>query len=35
MGIMPGLKCFIAAVIGGIGSIAGRRVSGGLLFGTD
>ena len=33
MGIMPGLKCFIAAVIGGIGSIAGA-VLGGLLLGV-
>ena len=32
MGIMPGLKCFIAAVIGGIGSIAGA-VLGVLLLG--
>ncbi|MCD5413681.1 MAG: branched-chain amino acid ABC transporter permease [Clostridiales bacterium] len=32
MGIMPGLKCFIAAVIGGIGNIKGA-VLGGLLLG--
>lgn len=32
MGIMPGLKCFIAAVIGGIGSIGGA-VLGGFLLG--
>lgn len=32
MGIMPGLKCFIAAVIGGIGSI-GNAVLGGFLLG--
>jgi branched-chain amino acid transport system permease protein len=32
MGIMPGMKCFIAAVVGGIGSIAGA-VLGGLLLG--
>ena len=32
MGIMPGMKCFIAAVIGGIGSIAGA-VLGGLMLG--
>ena len=32
MGLMPGLKCFIAAVIGGIGNIGGA-VLGGLLLG--
>ncbi|HUX12911.1 MAG TPA: branched-chain amino acid ABC transporter permease [Spirochaetia bacterium] len=32
MGIMPGLKCFIAAVIGGIGNIMGA-VLGGFLLG--
>jgi branched-chain amino acid transport system permease protein len=32
MGLMPGLKCFIAAVIGGIGNITGA-VFGGLLLG--
>jgi len=32
MGLMPGLKCFIAAVIGGIGNISGA-VLGGLLLG--
>ncbi|MDR2808403.1 MAG: branched-chain amino acid ABC transporter permease [Spirochaetaceae bacterium] len=32
MGMIPGLKCFIAAVIGGIGNIAGA-VLGGLLLG--
>jgi len=32
MGVMPGLKCFIAAVIGGIGSISGA-VLGGFLLG--
>jgi len=32
MGVMPGLKCFIAAVIGGIGSISGA-VLGGFLMG--
>lgn len=32
MGMMPGLKCFIAAVVGGIGSLAGA-VIGGVLIG--
>lgn len=32
VGVMPGLKCFIAAVIGGIGNIKGA-VLGGLLLG--
>lgn len=32
MGVIPGLKCFIAAVIGGIGSIGGA-VLGGFLLG--
>lgn len=32
MGIMPGLKCFIAAVIGGIGNIKGA-VMGGFILG--
>ena len=32
MGSMPGIKCFIAAVIGGIGNIAGA-VLGGFLLG--
>lgn len=32
IGVMPGLKCFIAAVIGGIGNIKGAVV-GGLLVG--
>ena len=31
MGMMPGLKCFIAAVIGGIGNISGAVVGGFLL----
>lgn len=31
MGVMPGLKCFIAAVIGGIGNITGAVVGGFLL----
>jgi len=33
MGIMPGLKCFIAAVVGGIGNIQGA-VLGGFLLGV-
>ena len=32
MGVMPGLKCFIAAVVGGIGNISGA-VLGGLIIG--
>ena len=32
MGVMPGLKCFIAAVIGGIGNIKGA-VLGGVILG--
>jgi branched-chain amino acid transport system permease protein len=32
MGVMPGLKCFIAAVVGGIGNITGA-VLGGLIIG--
>ena len=32
IGLMPGLKCFIAAVVGGIGNIPGA-VLGGLLMG--
>jgi len=32
MGILPGLKCFIAAVVGGIGNISGA-VLGGLIIG--
>lgn len=31
MGVMPGLKCFIAAVIGGIGSIPGAMLGGFIL----
>ena len=34
MGVMPGLKCFIAAVIGGIGSITGA-VIGGFFLGVS
>ena len=32
MGVLPGLKCFIAAVIGGIGNITGA-VLGGFILG--
>ncbi len=32
MGVMPGLKCFVAAVLGGIGNIKGA-VLGGLILG--
>lgn len=32
VGVMPGLKCFIAAVLGGIGNIGGAVV-GALLLG--
>ena len=35
MGVMPGLKCFIAAVIGGIGSIQGAMLGGFLLGGIE
>lgn len=31
MGVMPGLKCFIAAVIGGIGNVTGAVVGGFIL----
>ena len=31
MGVIPGLKCFIAAVIGGIGNIAGAVIGGFIL----
>lgn len=34
MGMMPGIKCFIAAVIGGIGNLAGAVV-GGLILGMS
>lgn len=33
LGVMPGLKCFIAAVVGGIGNIAGA-VLGGFVLGV-
>jgi len=33
MGIMPGIKAFVAAVLGGIGSIPGAMI-GGLLMGS-
>jgi branched-chain amino acid transport system permease protein len=31
MGVMPGIKCFIAAVIGGIGNIHGAVIGGFIL----
>ena len=31
MGVMPGLKCFIAAVIGGIGNVSGAVIGGFIL----
>ncbi len=35
MGLMPGLKCFIAAVLGGIGNITGAVVGGFILGLTE
>jgi branched-chain amino acid transport system permease protein len=35
MGVMPGLKCFIAAVVGGIGNIPGAVLGGFLLGGIE
>lgn len=35
MGIMPGLKCFIAAVVGGIGNIRGAMLGGVILGFTE
>jgi branched-chain amino acid transport system permease protein len=35
MGVMPGLKCFIAAVVGGIGNIQGAVLGGFLLGGVE
>jgi len=34
MGIMPGLKAFVAAVVGGIGNIPGA-MAGGILMGLS
>ncbi len=31
MGVFPGLKCFIAAVMGGIGSVPGAMLGGFIL----
>jgi branched-chain amino acid transport system permease protein len=33
MGVMPGLKAFVAAILGGIGNVPGAAL-GGLLLGT-